>query len=40
MKKENETIFKEPDYRAIQKLSHRMDCTIKQSDFDTGNPNP
>ena len=40
MKKENETIFKEPDYKAIRKLSHRMDCTIKQSDFDTSNPNP
>lgn len=40
MKKENETIFKEPDYKAIQKLSHRIDCTVTQADFDTSHPNP
>ena len=40
MKKEHETIFKEPDYKAIQKLSHRIDCTVTQADFDTSHPNP
>lgn len=39
MKKENETIFKEPDYKAIQKLSHRMDCKLYPDDFNTYYPN-
>lgn len=40
MKKENETIFKEPDYKTIRELSHRIDCTITEADFNTCHPNP
>ncbi len=39
MKKENEIIFNEPDYKAIQKLSHRMDCKLYPDDFNTYYPN-
>lgn len=36
----NKTKFKEPDYKLIQKLSHRIDCTITEADFNTNRPNP
>ena len=37
---EIKTKFKEPDYKTIRELSHRIDCTITQADFDTSHPNP
>ena len=40
MKTENKAKLKEPDYKSIQELSHRIDCTITQADFDTSHPNP
>lgn len=40
MKTDNKTKFKEPDYKTIRELSHRMDCTITQADFNTSSPNP
>ena len=40
MKIENETKITYPDYKSIRELSHCMDCTITQADFDTSNPNP
>lgn len=39
MKTENETKFRQPDYKAIRELSHRMDCTITVADFNTSHPN-
>ena len=40
MKTENETKIVAPDYKRIQELSHRIDCTITEADFDTSHPNP
>ena len=40
MKTENETKIVELDYKAICKLSHRIDCTITEADFNTNHPNP
>lgn len=40
MKTKNKTIFREPDYKKIQELSHCMDCTITEADFNTSRPNP
>ena len=40
MKIENETKITYPDYKSIRELSHRIDCTITQADFDTSSPNP
>ena len=40
MKTENETKFKKLDYKRIQELSHRIDCTITEADFNTSRPNP
>lgn len=40
MNTENNTKLKELDYKSIQELSHRIDCTITQADFDTSHPNP
>lgn len=40
MKIGNETKNTYPDYKSIRELSHCMDCTITQADFDTSNPNP
>ena len=37
---ENKTKFKEPDYKAIRELSHRIDCTITEADYYTSHPNP
>ena len=37
---ENKTKFKELDYEKIQELSHRIDCTITEADFNTSHPNP
>lgn len=37
---ENETKFRQPDYKTIQRLSHRIDCTITGADFNTSHPNP
>lgn len=28
------------DYKAIRELSHRIDCTITDDDFNTSHPNP
>ena len=39
MKTERLTKFKEPDYKAIQELSHRRDCVLYESDFSTYYPN-
>lgn len=40
MKTENETKIVVPDYKKIQEMSHRMDCTITEADFNTNHPNP
>ena len=40
MKIENETKNTYPDYKSIRELSHCIDCTITQADFNTSNPNP
>ena len=40
MKIENETKITYPDYKSIRELSHRIDCTITQADFNTSSPNP
>ena len=37
---ENKTKFKKLDYKAIRELSHRIDCTITEADFNTNHPNP
>ncbi len=40
MKIKNETKLTYPDYKRIRELSHRIDCTVTQADFDTSHPNP
>ena len=40
MKTANETKTVVPDYEKIRELSHRMDCTITEADFNTNHPNP
>lgn len=40
MKAENKIKFKELDYKRIRELSHRIDCTITEADFNTNRPNP
>lgn len=35
----NKTKFKEPDYKRIRELSHRIDCVLYESDFSTYYPN-
>ena len=40
MKIENETKITYPDYKSIRELSHCMDCTITEADFNTSHPNP
>lgn len=40
MKIENEKKITYPDYKAIRELSHCIDCTITQADFNTSSPNP
>lgn len=40
MKTENETKIVMLDYKRIQELSHRIDCTITEADFNTSYPNP
>ena len=40
MKIENETKITYPDYKVVRELSHCMDCTITQEDFNTSSPNP
>ena len=37
---EKETKLKEPDCKTIRELSHRIDCTITEADFNTSRPNP
>lgn len=39
MKTENETKFRQPDYKRIRELSHRIDCVLYESDFSTYYPN-
>ena len=39
METENKTKFKEPDYKRIRELSHRIDCVLYESDFRTYYPN-
>ena len=29
-----------PDYKRTRELSHRIDCTITEADFNTNHPNP
>lgn len=31
--------IKQPDYKAIRKKSSRIDCTIREADFNTSHPN-
>ena len=40
MKIENEIKNTYPDYKSIRELSHCMDCTVTQADFNTSSPNP
>ena len=40
MKVRKEIKIVQPDYKAIRELSHRMDCTLTESDFNTNRPNP
>ena len=40
MKTENETKIVMLDYKRIRELSHRIDCTITEADFNTSHPNP
>ena len=40
MKMENKTKIVAPDYKRIRELSHRIDCTITEADFNTSRPNP
>ena len=40
MKIENETKITYPDYKSIRELSHCIDCTITQEDFNKSSPNP
>ena len=40
MKIGNEIKNTYPDYKSIQELSHCIDCTITQADFNTSIPNP
>ena len=40
MKRDYETKFTSPDYKAIRYLSHRIDCTVMEADFNTNRPNP
>lgn len=28
------------DYKEIRQLSHRIDCTVTEADFNTNRPNP
>ena len=37
---ENKTKFTQPDYKAIRELSHCIDCTITEAEFNTNHPNP
>ena len=40
MKIENKTKITYPDYKSIRELSHCINCTITQADFNTSSPNP
>ena len=40
MKTENETKIVVSDYKKIRELSHRIDCTITEADFNTSHLNP
>lgn len=40
MKIEDEKKITYTDYKAVRELSHCMDCTITQADFNTSSPNP
>ena len=40
MKIKNETNLTYPDYKKIGELSHHIDCTITEADFNTSHPNP
>lgn len=38
--KNSEKINRTIDYKKIRELSHRMDCTITEADFNPTHPNP
>lgn len=40
MKIEKETRIVQPNYKIIRELSHHMDCTITEEDFNMECPNP
>ena len=40
MKIEDENKITYTDYKTVRELSHCMDCTITQADFNTSSPNP
>ena len=40
MKNEREINYMFIDYGKINELSHRIDCTVTEADFNTNHPNP
>lgn len=40
MTTEGRTNISQPDYKKLQEMSHRVDCTITEADFNTSHPNP
>lgn len=40
MKTKDKVKIIEPDYKKIRELSHCIDCTIREADFNTSFPNP
>jgi hypothetical protein len=40
MKIEKEMMTTEIDYKAIKENAHKIDCSVRISDFDTSHPNP
>lgn len=40
MRFKNGEKFVAPDYAAIQRMSHNMDCTVCYEDFNMNHPNP
>lgn len=40
MKTKNKTKLTYPDYKSIREVSHCIDCTITEADFNTSHPNP
>lgn len=40
MRKQDKVKVERFDYRFVRNLSHRVDCTITEADFNTRHPNP